>query len=473
MKTKETRGITLITLAVTIVVLLILAGVSINTVVGDNGIIKKAQNSAELTKESEAKEIINRAIMEFYLTNDYETLEDFLKDKVLFGRIDKVEKNTDGTLKVWKNGYSVTTENKTNSLNNDNNNNENKTIKISVTPYEGIYDGSEHEAIINVNVEPTDAILAYSTDGTNYSTKIPTIINAGTFSIKIRASKENYETKIITVIAKIEKAEGNLTLSETNCTINYPNSTAFEVSGNLGTLSVSSSDTNVATASINGTTVTVKSIAAGTATITVKSTASTNYNEKMTTYSVTVKYQKFTGNSGVGFYADTDRDGIPDGIIFEDFKIGGSGDWGPGVYNAYTISKVSNTKDYYISQFSYNGAFGTKDVLSTVSTGNNRFYVMGLEDYSDNLYSFSNAYAITSGEWSVPKRNEWAAFIDQLTITSSNYRTFKLNSWYWSSEQINGTTGYYARFTGGAAIAGNVSANNWRNLNFVRLARTF
>ena len=44
MKTKETRGITLITLAVTIVVLLILAGVSINTVVGDNGIIKKAQD---------------------------------------------------------------------------------------------------------------------------------------------------------------------------------------------------------------------------------------------------------------------------------------------------------------------------------------------------------------------------------------------------------------------------------------------
>ena len=472
MKTKETRGITLITLAVTIVVLLILAGISINAVIGDNGIIKKAQNSAELTKESEAKEIINRIVMEFYLTNDYETLEDFLNDKVLSGKIDKVEKNTDGTLKVWKDNYSVTTENKTNSSNN-NDNNVNKTIKISAIPYEGIYDGNEHEAITAINVEPTDTILEYSTDGTNYFTAIPTITNAGTTSIRIRASKENYETKIITVIAKIEKAEGNLTLSETNCTINYPNSTAFEVSGNLGTLSVSSSDTNVATASINGTTVTVKSIAAGTATITVKSTASTNYNEKMTTYSVTVKYQTFTGDSGVGFYADTDRDGIPDGIIFEDFKIGGSGDWSSGVYNAYTISKVSNTKDYYISQFSYNGAFGTKDVLSTVSTGNNRFYVMGLEDYSDNLYSFSNAYAITSGEWSVPKRNEWAAFIDQLTITSSNYRTFKLNSCYWSSEQINGTTGYYARLTDGAAIAGNVSASNWRNLNFVRLARTF
>lgn len=43
MKTKEIKGITLISLAVTIVVLLILAGISINTVIGDNGIIKKTK----------------------------------------------------------------------------------------------------------------------------------------------------------------------------------------------------------------------------------------------------------------------------------------------------------------------------------------------------------------------------------------------------------------------------------------------
>ena len=305
MKTKEIKGITLITLAVTIVVLLILAGISINTVVGDNGIIKKAQSSAELTKESEAKEIINRTIMEFYLTNEYETLEDFLNTKVSEGRIDKVEKNADGTLKVWKNDYSVTTENKTNSLNN-NDNNMNKRIKISITPYEGIYDSCEHEAITNVNVEPTDTTLEYSTDGINYSTTIPKIINAGTATIKIRASKENYETKNLTVIAKIEKAEGNLSLSETSGTINYPNSTTFTVSGNTGTLSVSSSNTNVATVSISGSTVTVKSVGTGIATITVKSAASTNYNEKAAIYTVTVKDPTFTEDSGIGLYADTD-----------------------------------------------------------------------------------------------------------------------------------------------------------------------
>ncbi len=51
-----------------------------------------------------------------------------MNDKVLSGKIDKVEKNTDGTLKVWKDNYSVTVENKTNSSNN-NDNNVNKTIK--------------------------------------------------------------------------------------------------------------------------------------------------------------------------------------------------------------------------------------------------------------------------------------------------------------------------------------------------------
>ena len=114
-KLKSKKGITLVALVVTIVVLLILAGVSINAVLGDNGIIKKANQAASVTKEAEVKEAINRTILEFYLTNDYKTLEDFLKAKVTEGKIDSVTKNADGTLTVKKGEYSVTVENKTNS----------------------------------------------------------------------------------------------------------------------------------------------------------------------------------------------------------------------------------------------------------------------------------------------------------------------------------------------------------------------
>ena len=51
---KKNKGITLVALVVTIVVLLILAGVSINLVLGDNGIIAKAQEAE--TKSAEASQ---------------------------------------------------------------------------------------------------------------------------------------------------------------------------------------------------------------------------------------------------------------------------------------------------------------------------------------------------------------------------------------------------------------------------------
>jgi len=51
---KNNKGITLVALVVTIVVLLILAGVSINLVLGNNGIIAKAQEAK--TKQAEASE---------------------------------------------------------------------------------------------------------------------------------------------------------------------------------------------------------------------------------------------------------------------------------------------------------------------------------------------------------------------------------------------------------------------------------
>ena len=52
MKTKEMKGITLIALVVTIVVLLILAGVSINLLLGDNGIIIKAKEAKRKSQVS-------------------------------------------------------------------------------------------------------------------------------------------------------------------------------------------------------------------------------------------------------------------------------------------------------------------------------------------------------------------------------------------------------------------------------------
>lgn len=73
MKTKEMKGITLVALVVTIVVLLILAGVSINSVLGENGIIIKAKEAAEKTAAAQEKEMIERNLLEQELENSLAT----------------------------------------------------------------------------------------------------------------------------------------------------------------------------------------------------------------------------------------------------------------------------------------------------------------------------------------------------------------------------------------------------------------
>ena len=47
LKAHNNKGITLIALIITIIILIILAGVSVNTFLGDQGIVTKARNAAE------------------------------------------------------------------------------------------------------------------------------------------------------------------------------------------------------------------------------------------------------------------------------------------------------------------------------------------------------------------------------------------------------------------------------------------
>ena len=58
MRTKETKGITLVALVITIVILLILAGVGLNMVLGENGIITKAKLAKQMSEVSNEKEAI-------------------------------------------------------------------------------------------------------------------------------------------------------------------------------------------------------------------------------------------------------------------------------------------------------------------------------------------------------------------------------------------------------------------------------
>ena len=63
-KSKQNKGITLIALVITIIILLILAGVSIATITGDNGVLNKAAQAKEDNEFAAVKEAIKLAATE-------------------------------------------------------------------------------------------------------------------------------------------------------------------------------------------------------------------------------------------------------------------------------------------------------------------------------------------------------------------------------------------------------------------------
>ena len=63
MKIKQAKGITLIALVITIIVLLILAGVTITMLTGENGILNQATNAKNATDKSEFEEQVSLAVM--------------------------------------------------------------------------------------------------------------------------------------------------------------------------------------------------------------------------------------------------------------------------------------------------------------------------------------------------------------------------------------------------------------------------
>ena len=104
----KNRGVTLIALVVTIIVLLILAVVSFRVISGDDGILNKAETAASETERAKAEEQFKLLQYEWKIENaeNGKTLIDFLKGKVQEGKIESVEQTDDG-IEVCINGFMV------------------------------------------------------------------------------------------------------------------------------------------------------------------------------------------------------------------------------------------------------------------------------------------------------------------------------------------------------------------------------
>ena len=70
----KTAGLTLIALAITIIILLILAGISIGVLAGENGLIKQSQNAKTQTEIAEEKEILDTATVKAMAKDRYGNL---------------------------------------------------------------------------------------------------------------------------------------------------------------------------------------------------------------------------------------------------------------------------------------------------------------------------------------------------------------------------------------------------------------
>ncbi len=86
MKKKEkNNGITLIALVVTIVVLIILAGISISVILGENGLVAKAKRAATQTEEAVANDEMGMYMASLKIDKDAgsgQRLADYLSSNV-------------------------------------------------------------------------------------------------------------------------------------------------------------------------------------------------------------------------------------------------------------------------------------------------------------------------------------------------------------------------------------------------------
>ena len=221
---KKNKGITLIALVVTIVVLLILAGVTIGTLTGENGTIKKAQEAKREQEISQEREIVelsavqaadkdkfgnvekdnlNQALIENIGDGKYELKEDDTKFTIIFKESDSKTEHY-----IWKDIPILTNNNVKFTYNPNTWTNQNVTATVETT-IEGyiiqtskngkdwtstnkqVYseNGTVYVRLINENGEYNRAITGNVTN-IDKTKPIITSVTATTNSIKLTATDE-------------------------------------------------------------------------------------------------------------------------------------------------------------------------------------------------------------------------------------------------------------------------------------------
>ena len=433
-KIKNKRGITLIALVVTIVVLLILAGVTISMLTGENGIINQAKNAKEESLKSELEELVDLTLMEYKTdkaSGKNTDLGDLLDSKV--GKDFDAVTEDDESYIVEKNGYDVTVSKDGIRLT--------EAGKVDgVRPKLEVNTTEAEKVTISVQItNKTDLGSVDSIELLPTNTSVDTIVssvdlNAGTatfevekndiYKVLVKATTEGIQKQAIKSVKvtyfDIIAPKATITLDKKSIQLGKTvNATVTHIDDESG-VNVSSCKYiwNTSNANIG---IDEKLYTEGTFSA-EKQSISKTFNE-VGTYYLHVLTVDNRGNKKetisdavvvftyIGCYVDTDNDNTPDGVIFADLAVGGNG---TALGQRYTIPQITGTREYKVSEELYNGKFGNNPVLTPIGEGASRFYVMSLNNVgSTQLIWYYSAYN---------KINDWAS------ITSKDFGKGKQNT---------------------------------------------
>ena len=205
---KTNKGITLIALVITIIVLLILAGVTIATLTGDNGILTKAQNAKEKNAQKTVEEQINLAVQASRINEGLVIDKDILEQELTNNGIEITKSENDELpWTVKKDGYVYT-------ISENGEVKEKEGLVITAGDIE-ILKGATEEKKVRAQIlsgetgtikwEHTGNITLSETEGNEVTVNVKSNANAGDIAtITARIDGKTYQDSInVKIVAKV------------------------------------------------------------------------------------------------------------------------------------------------------------------------------------------------------------------------------------------------------------------------------
>ena len=344
-KRKNARGITLIALVITIIVLLILAGVTINALSGENGILKRATQAKSKTGRANALEQINLAIITARTEGLGQVDKTVLRDEITKAGMTV---KTDGDDLPWE----VVSDKYLFRINEDYTVEEISGIGLSKKELK-LFNG-QSETITATLTEGVTGTITWESADKNIATvengKITAVGTTGSTTITAKVEGTEYEaTCKVSIVQKVTS------ITAKNVTVGKNQTAKIEVTtiptGLVEDLTYASDTPSIATVAEDGT---VTGVATGSATITIKGKISTNVS---TTCTVTVTKTRISvtaeqiAANPEKYYGQVAQNYTQGDLTYRIFYVDKENKFGDGANTIYLKAdyKTTTTLSSYIS----------------------------------------------------------------------------------------------------------------------------